>query len=135
MTITVVEEGVPAAPSSQLELFEIKGVAHKDRSIDEAFRDFHETNPHVYRNLKVLAYQAVRSGRRKMGIRLLWERLRWEYVTRTDRPEGEFMLNDHYHSRYARMLMEHESALSGLFEVRELKSLKGRRRKIITIGA
>ena len=115
----------------QLELFEIVGVKSSNLTIDEAFAEFHEKNPHVYRNLRHLALQAVQSGRKKLGIRLLWERLRWEYFVNTDRPLGEFMLNDHYHSRYVRLLVQLNPALEGLFEMRELKSLQGKRRRII----
>lgn len=137
MRITVIDDAIPAAapPATQLELFEIAPVERKGKSIEDAFNEFHALNPHVYRNLRALALTAARGGRRRLGIRLLWERLRWEYFMKTSRPEGEFMLNDHYHSRYARMLMDKEPELAGMFEVRELKSLKGSRRKIITIGA
>ena len=114
----------------QLELFEIVGVRSSNLTIDEAFAEFHEKNPHVYRNLRHLALQAVQSGRKKLGIRLLWERLRWEYLVRT--VHKDYNMNNNFRSRYARLLMANEPALNGAFETRELKSTDGRRRRLIT---
>lgn len=132
MTITVVDEGQPA--TGQLELFEIKHVVQKDKGIAAAFNEFHELNPHVFRNLKVLAFQALRAGRRKIGMKFLFERLRWEYAIKTRHEEGTYRMNNNFTAYYARMLMEQEPELDGLFEVRELKAIGGRRRRIVTVG-
>lgn len=91
-------------------------------TIDEAFEEFHGNNPHVYRNLRHLAFQALRSGRKKMGMKFLFERLRWEYFVRTNHGSDEFALNNNFTSRYARLLMEEEPDLAGIFETRGLRS-------------
>jgi hypothetical protein len=130
MKIAVIDDTTP----TQLELFEIKRVGVRPAGIAEAFREFNSLNPHVYRNLKVLAYQALRAGRKKIGMKFLFERLRWEYAIKTDRPEGEFKLNNNFTSRYARLLIDQEPDLADLFEIRELKAVDGKRRKIVTVG-
>jgi hypothetical protein len=94
-------------------------------SIDEAFEIFHRENPHIYRNLRVLALAAVRSGRPRVGIRLLWEQLRWQYTMNTKHDERDYAMNDHYHSRYARLLMRQEPELAGVFETRRLVEADG----------
>ncbi len=86
---------------------------------EECFRKFHAENPHVYQRLAELARQAKsRLGVKRFGIRLLWEKLRWELVVETERPEGAPALNDWYPPFYSRLLMRQESDLAGLFEIR-----------------
>lgn len=98
-------------------------------SIDQAFVQFHRDNPEVFDLLVKYARQAKAAGRRRFGIRMLWERLRWYVLIETTDPSG-YKLNDHYHSRYARLLMarercsrecqgcQHPNCLAGLFELR-----------------
>lgn len=85
------------------------------------FREFHATNPEVYQELVVLARQALARGKRKIGIGMLWEVMRWgRWLAITG--DDEFKLNNNYRSRYARLIMEQEPDLRGIFEIRELKT-------------
>lgn len=118
---------------AQLDLFEMVQVSSKDKTIDEAFEEFHGANPHVFRNLQMLAFQALRAGRKKIGIKFLFERLRWEYMVKTNRPENEYALNNNFTSRYARLLMETYEDLDGLFETRTMKSVDGKKRIIVSV--
>lgn len=77
---------------------------------------FHQANPEILDELRTLALQAVREGRR-VGVRCLWEKVRWNRSKPTTDTESTFKLNDHYHSWYARKLME-ERELAGVFELR-----------------
>lgn len=89
---------------------------------DEAFWRFHERNPRVYALLVAFARRAKAAGAARVGVRMLWERMRWEVQVETADPAGdEWKLNDHYTSRYARLLMAREPDLRGLFETRELR--------------
>ncbi len=97
----------------------------KDATIDERFELFHAKNPHVYENLKILAFRARRAKRGQCGIKLLVEQLRWTYYIRTDHKASEYLINNDFTSRYARMLMEREPALEGFFELRKLTSVSG----------
>lgn len=91
-------------------------------TIDEAFDEFDRNNPHIYRNLRFLARQALHAGRKRIGMKFLFERLRWEYCVRTNHKESEFALNNNFTSRFARLLMREEPELAGIFEVRGLRS-------------
>jgi hypothetical protein len=91
-------------------------------SIQERFLVFHKNNEWVYRALERLVEQYAATGRKRMGIRMLWERLRWEYNTLTKDPSSEFKLSDHYHSRYVRLLIQNHPEWAGLFELRKLKA-------------
>lgn len=90
-----------------------------DSGTDRALRfwRFHEAHPEVYAELLALARQARARGRHRIGIRMLWERMRWTFTVERDRAEL-YKLNDHYTAFYARLLLE-EPGLEGLFETRE----------------
>jgi hypothetical protein len=89
-------------------------------TIDEQFRDFHEANPHVFNNLRTLALRLKQQGRTRIGMKMLFEVLRYQYLIHT---EGDaFRLNNNYTSRYTRLLCEKEPSLGGLFETRSLRS-------------
>lgn len=106
---------------SQLELFPTTQISvPKDAGIEERFIAFHYANPHVYRNLKRLAAQLKAAGCTRASMKLLVEKLRWEYAIRTRHDEGTYVLNNDYTSRYARLLMR-EPAFEGMFETRGLR--------------
>lgn len=87
--------------------------------LEEDFSRFHAANPHVYQALRQVALHAARRGR-KVGIKAIYERVRWEYQVETSRQEDAYKLNNNYTSRYARLLMENEPDLAGFFETRRL---------------
>lgn len=110
--------------NEQLELtFDIRlPEPSKTRSIGESFEMFHELNPSVYRNLVLLCRQLAGRGRRKIGMKMVFEVLRWNYMLATDDPNSEYRLNNNYTSRYARLIGQQEPDLAGLFETRGLKT-------------
>jgi hypothetical protein len=89
--------------------------------LDRAFWRFHRQNPHIYRLLVRYAKQAKAAGRSRLGIKEIFERVRWYVLVETRDPAG-FKLNNNYHSRYARLIMLNEPGLAGLFETRKLKT-------------
>jgi hypothetical protein len=89
-------------------------------TIEETFLAFHAANPWVYDALVRLAREWVRLGRRHLGIGMLFEVLRWEWNRATADPASDFKLNNNYRSRYARLMMDQEEDLAGLFELRVL---------------
>jgi hypothetical protein len=91
-----------------------------DSHIDREFAEFHAANPHVYDELVMLARRARRAGTTRLGIGMLFEVLRWRHALRTR--GDDFKLNNNYRSRYARMLMDREPDLNGVFEIRELRA-------------
>ena len=90
------------------------------RSIDVRFAEFHAANEWVYSALRGMALTAKREGHR-VGIRCLWETFRWTHRQRID-SEETFRCNDHFPSRFARLLMEREPELAGFFETRGLRA-------------
>ncbi len=81
------------------------------------FLAFHRENPQVYWELRRLALELQTAGRRKYGLKGLFEVLRWKHALST---HGEaFKLNNNYTAYYARLLMQHEQELAGFFETRE----------------
>lgn len=86
-------------------------------TLEQKFVEFHAANPHVYERLVALARQARARGRDKLGMKMLFEVVRWEHTLRTDDPE--FKLNNNYTAFYARLIMAREPDLRGIFDTRE----------------
>lgn len=97
--------------NAQLSMFE--------DTIADKFHAFHEANPHVYKSLVRLArrYKA-RQHSRKLGISMLFELLRWDHMMTTT-GDAEFKLNNNFRAYYARLIMDAEDDLRGIFNVRE----------------
>lgn len=110
---------------STLDLFESlanQALVDDEATIEAAFRAFHAANPHVYTTLVRLAREAKAAGRARIGIGIgmLWEVMRWHLYLETK--GDEYQLNNNFRSRYARLLMEREAELAGLFETRVLRA-------------
>ena len=77
----------------------------------------------MFEKLVELAREAKAAGMDKLGIGCLWERLRWyERVERINRDGSGWLLNDHYRSRYVRLMIAKHPEFRGFFELRELKA-------------
>ena len=87
---------------------------------EQAFRAFHAANLHVYENLVRLTRQAVQNGRRRIGIGMLFEVLRWNYVMSSS--GSDFKLNNNYRSHYVRLIIKLHPEWAGMFELRELRA-------------
>ncbi len=92
-------------------------------SIDERFAAFHAANPQVADRLERLVEQTLEAGAKRIGIKMLWEVLRWHVLLETRDADG-FKLNNDYHARYARLLLQRRPEWRGVFETRAIK--KGR---------
>ena len=90
------------------------------RSIAERFADFHIQNPDVYQAIVEIARVMKGRGIHKMGIALIFERLRWLHFIDTKGDEG-FKLSNDFRSEYSRLIMRQEPSLAGFFEIRELR--------------
>jgi len=88
-------------------------------TLDAQFEEFHKNNPDVYRELVRLARMMKARGHKRIGIKMLWEVLRWERAMKTT-DQTEWKLNNNYTSRYARLIMENEPDLKGFFVTRGL---------------
>lgn len=93
---------------------------HPEGTIQEHFEQFHRTHPEVYHALVTYTRDARRAGRERIGVRMIWERMRWYLAIERDATE-DYKFNDHYPSRYARLIMDQEPDLAGVFETRRLR--------------
>jgi len=92
----------------------------KQRSIDQRFHRFHTENPRVYDEIVARARMARERGYTRIGIELIFASLRWDAMMRTTADEYGFKLNNDFRSRYARLIMQTEADLDGIFETRKL---------------
>jgi hypothetical protein len=86
--------------------------------IELEFKEFHLEHPEVYNELVKLARTWQSNGSDKLGIATLFEVLRWNSHLNPQR-DGGYKLNNNYRALYARLIMEQEPDLNGLFEIRE----------------
>lgn len=86
----------------------------------ERFAKFHAENLHVYVELRKLALDLVDRGFTHIGLAMIWETLRYRYAIRT-KDASKFKLDNSLRAPYARLLMESEPRLAGVFEVRRSK--------------
>lgn len=99
----------------------IETIDPRPGSIQEAFDAFHRDNYWVYEALRRLALDLVGRGRTKIGMKMLFEVVRWSYQRSTTDDSSPFLINNNFTSRYARLLMDQEPALAGVFDLRALK--------------
>ena len=86
--------------------------------IERDFNDFHTAHPEVYVQLVRLARSWQANGSAKLGIATLFEVLRWNSHMNPER-DGGYKLNNNYRALYARLIMNREPDLKGIFELRE----------------
>lgn len=96
--------------------------ASADSSVDyaEQAREFDRDNPMVMEWFSRFVREAVRArpGKR-IGSRLIWERVRWETYFATN--GSEYRLNDHFAPHFARMYVERHPEHADAFEFRRLR--------------
>ena len=89
-------------------------------SIADRFVAFHEENPHVANALEALAAQWL-IRHKKVGMKALVERLRWESGIQTD---GDvWRLNNSFTSHYARLLLARRPDWADRIETRVLRAV------------
>lgn len=105
------------AADEQLTLDDFAFSPEEEQSAAEKFEVFHTENPRVYTLLVVLARQWVATtGRHKIGIGALTERVRWEIAITTNDPD--FKINNNFRAYYARLIMRNEADLADIFDLR-----------------
>ena len=91
-----------------------------EATIQERFEAFHAANPWVAQAIIALAESAKAHGERRVGMKALFERLRWSYNRAT--VGDRWKLNNSLTSRYARYVAEVRPDLADLFETRSLRA-------------
>lgn len=90
------------------------------KTIDERCAEFDVAHPEVYAELRRLALEAVRRGRRRIGIAQLVEVARWNLAT-SAKADG-YKINNDFRSRWARRLSAECPELRDVFEIREVRT-------------
>lgn len=110
--------------TTQTEMFPPLQQPDKKRytTIQGRFLQFHKLNPWVYKTLCTLARRMLAKGHQKIGVKMIWEVLRWHHYERTTDLQTDYHLDNRYTSRYARLIMSQEPDLKGVFETRKLTS-------------
>jgi len=91
-------------------------------TIQEDFRQFHHDNPWVFDKLVDMTRDLHQKGRKRFGIGMLWEVLRWNVAMGTITVDDNFKLNNNYRSRYVRLIIEKYPQYDCMFECRVLRS-------------
>jgi len=91
------------------------------KQIQEKFEEYHNNNPIVYETLVKLAKEAKQAGKKKLGIKLLVERARWEFMFKL-KSDDSFKINNDFTSRYARLIMKQEKDLDGFFDLKRIRT-------------
>ncbi|GIE98957.1 hypothetical protein [Paractinoplanes rishiriensis] len=88
-------------------------------TIQHRFERYHAEHPEVFARLERMAGEWFDLGHPAVSIGMLWEAMRWLTGTSSVEP---IRLNDHYRSRYVRMLIDKHPDWEARFRVRELRT-------------
>ena len=91
-----------------------------EATIEERFDAFHAANPQVADALEHYAEQWLAAGHRRVGVKALVERLRWESGVQT---HGDaYRINNSLVSHYARLLIARRPEWADAIETRTLRA-------------
>jgi hypothetical protein len=93
----------------------------KRETIEQRFNRYHKNNPEVYNALVALARDFRQKSHRKIGIKMLFEVLRWNYYL-TINTDEEYKLSNDFTAHYARIIMMQEPDLKDAFNLRLSKA-------------
>ncbi|WP_327375767.1 hypothetical protein OG393_18490 [Streptomyces sp. NBC_01216] len=89
-------------------------------TLDERFDDFHASHPWILEALEELTTQWVDADGGRIGVKALFEQLRW---SSPHIASGEpFRLNNNFTSRYARLLCARHPEWASVFQLRSLRT-------------
>ena len=92
-----------------------------EATIAERFAAFHSLNPWVADALETLAADWLAHGHSRVGVKAIFEVIRWQYGRATTGDQG-FRCNNDFTSRYARLLIDRRPEWSEAISVRELRA-------------
>ena len=89
--------------------------------LEDKFWEFHLANPEVYRHLVEFAFQwrENRGADARLGIKALFERVRWELHIMPLEGKPPPKLNNNHTAFYARLIMQRNPELADIFKLRE----------------
>ncbi len=87
--------------------------------LEAKFWVFHRDNPRVYRAVCRFADEAVRAGRTRLSIYMIFNRIRW--YTMIETTGDEFKLNNNLQPFYARLWLRDHPGHVEFFQLRRQK--------------
>jgi len=105
--------------SGDLKNMEQKGLFDKSKN-ELKFEQFDRANPKVWEYFCRFALQAANRKRKKIGARLIFERIRWEIFIVTN--DEEFKINNNHAPYYARKFQAEFPEHAELFEIRKIRN-------------
>jgi hypothetical protein len=97
----------------------------------ERFELFHAANPHVYEMFIYFFKELLKRGHTRVSPNFIVDRIRWEMMVPTVATRGAgwhvaggkpFKINDHFASRYARLVIQHYPAAAKVIELRKIRT-------------
>lgn len=104
--------------TNALTLFDVVDLPHT-ATPRERFEAFHARNPHVYQRLVAMTRALRDRGHTRVGMKMLFEVLRHDYMLTTDDPDSDFKLNNSMTAFYSRLVMDLNPDLDGIYETRK----------------
>lgn len=106
-------------PTGDLPLFasDPHWLTHPRTKLERRFADFHAANPHVASLFERYALEAWKAGARRIGVKAIAERIRWDQRTRVI--SADWKINNSLVSLYARLLIHRHPMFHELIETRE----------------
>ena len=92
------------------------------KTIADKFAAFHDAYPNVYVLFERFSLQLLMSGHKKIGAKMIMERVRWECATGSNDETG-YKINNNYIAHYARLFIKRNPEYKECFETRVLKTL------------
>lgn len=89
---------------------------YNNPSIMARYQAWDAANPTFYDRFKEYTLELINAGVTNFGVRLVWERLRWDSLLSTT--GDEYKMNDHFHTIYARRFMDDHPQFGQLFRLR-----------------
>lgn len=87
--------------------------------IERRFAEFHRQNPHVYAEFERRAMELYRAGARRIGVKAIAERIRWDVHVRV--LTEDYKINNSLVALYARLLVHRRPELTEVIELRRRK--------------
>lgn len=91
-----------------------------EKTIAEAFAEFHAANPKVYDLFKEQVYRALRVKKEMVSSKAIINWIRWEVSLNMD-TKDTYKINDAFTSHYARLFIKDHPHYADMFEVRVLR--------------
>lgn len=85
--------------------------------LERRFAEFHRANPHILAELERRALALVGVGAPRVGVKAIWEAMRYDALVRTD--SRDWKLNNSYTALYARLLIHRRPELADVIETRQ----------------